>query len=196
MFDCDILKQLLYNGSISACLTSSSYVWEWELYITFRARSCILSSFLLSDDSQKCRVRWQKVKKGSKKDLYNRSLALQGIKFRRRERTPSFWLALVHNLLICAVRLGLSSMWTPSSLISSVLAMFRSFMFRAFCCSCSSRVSMDWCIEIETELVWIGQKVIIGIPGQCLLAMRFHSASYCFMVPSFDVHLVIVSIHD
>ena len=42
-----------------ARLRGSSYVAEWDLYITITARSCIRSNFLLSDDLQKCQVRWQ-----------------------------------------------------------------------------------------------------------------------------------------
>jgi len=59
------------------------------------------------------------------------------IKFPWEGSTPTFWLALVHNLIISSVELRLSSMLNPSSLISSVFAMSRSFMFSVLSfCSC------------------------------------------------------------
>lgn len=53
-----------------------------ELFIRFRvrsinssnARSCIRSAFLLSDDLQKCHIKWQYVKCGKIKALYSNNL--------------------------------------------------------------------------------------------------------------------------
>jgi len=81
-------------------------------------------------------------------------LALQGIKFRRRESTPTFWLALTHNLLICSLKLRFSSIWNPSSWISSVFAISRSFII-SFCRFCPYRVFVDWCLETKTCLDWL-----------------------------------------
>ena len=49
------------------------------------------------------------------------SLAWHGIRLRKRMRTPTFWLALMHITLMCCVKLRFSSIFTPSSLICSVL---------------------------------------------------------------------------
>ena len=47
----DVLKaSILYNLERLAISKSSSYVSEWDLYMAINARSCILSTFLLSDD--------------------------------------------------------------------------------------------------------------------------------------------------
>ena len=48
------------------------------------------------------------------------SLAWHGIRLRKRMRTLTFWLALVHISLMCCVKLRFSSIFTPSSLICSV----------------------------------------------------------------------------
>ena len=64
------------------------------------------------------------------KHLYNRSFALQDIKFRRRLRTPTFLLALVHISLICSAKLRSSSIVTPRSLICFAFTIFRSCMLR------------------------------------------------------------------
>ena len=62
------------------------------------------------------------------------SLAWHGIRLRKRMRTPTFWLALVHISLMCCVKLRFLSIFTPNSLICSVfmissLAMVRTLPF-------------------------------------------------------------------
>lgn len=62
------------------------------------------------------------------------SLAWHGIRLRKRMRTSTFWLALVHILLMCYVKLRFLSIFTPNSLICSVfmissLAMVRTLPF-------------------------------------------------------------------
>ena len=88
---------LLYNVGRLALSKSSSYVSEWDLYLSrLNARSCIRSTFLLSDDLQKCHIRWGKIKAS-----YSNSLTLDGIKCLKRESIPTFWLVLLHSSLIC-----------------------------------------------------------------------------------------------
>ena len=81
----DVLKSILYNVGRLALSKSSSYVSEWDLYVALNARSCICFTFLLSDDLQKCHIRWQYVRLGKIKTLYSNSLALDGFKFRKRD---------------------------------------------------------------------------------------------------------------
>ena len=109
---------LLYNVGRLALSKSSSYVSQWDLYMArLNARSCIRSTFLLSDDLQKCHIRWQYVRLGKTKVSYSNSLALDGIKCLKQDSIPTFWLVLLHRSLICFFKSRSSSMWTPSSLL-------------------------------------------------------------------------------
>ena len=95
-------RSLLYNLGRLALSKSSSYVSEWDLYLSrLNARSCIRSTFLLSDDLQKCHIRWQYVRWGKIKASYSNSLALDGIKCLKRDSIPTFWLVLLYSSLIC-----------------------------------------------------------------------------------------------
>ena len=76
----------------------------------------------------------QYVKCGIIAVLYSKSLAWHGIRSRKRMRTPTFWLALVHISPLCCVKLRFLSIFTPSSLICSLfmislLAMVRMLPF-------------------------------------------------------------------
>ena len=52
-------KRVLYNMGRLALSKSSSYISEWDLYMALNARSCIRSTFLLSDNLQKCHKQQQ-----------------------------------------------------------------------------------------------------------------------------------------
>ena len=56
-------------------------------------------SFCLTIDLRKCHIRWQYVRWGKIKALYSNSLALDGIKFRKRDSIPTFRLVLLHSSL-------------------------------------------------------------------------------------------------
>ena len=113
-------KRLLWSVGNEARLRSSSYVSVVVLKTARRARSWMRSIFRPSEDLQKFQTKWQYVKCGITAVLYSKSLAWHGIRLRKRMRTPTFWLALVHVPLMCCVKLRFSSIFTPSSLICSV----------------------------------------------------------------------------
>ena len=70
--------------------------------MALNARSCILSTFLLSDDRLTKMPYYVAIcKMGKIKALYSNSLALDGIKSRKRDSIPTFRLVLIHSSLIC-----------------------------------------------------------------------------------------------
>ena len=123
----DVLKaSLLYNLGRLAISKSSLYVCEWDLFMAIMPVLVFFPpSFCLTIDLQKCHIRWQYVRSGKIKAFYSNSLALGGIKFHKRDSIPTFRLVFIHSSLICFLKSRSSSMWTPSSLMSSDLSMGR-----------------------------------------------------------------------
>ena len=122
-------RRLLTKLGSFALLNSSSYAAVLLLYTARSARSCTLSSFLVSDALQKCHTVWQYVRFGRIAALYSWSLASVGIIFLRRTKTPTFLLACLHISLTCLLNLSLSSNVTPSNLRSGVDLMVYPSMF-------------------------------------------------------------------